>query len=293
MEQFDIYSIDPIKHFPQLSEIPQPPVHLYIRGNLDCLDPALGKKIIAVVGSRKYSSYGKAVCQKLISDLRGYPVVIISGLALGIDSIAHQAAIDANIPTISFPGSGLGWSALYPSSNRGLAEAILESGGALLSEYDPHFKAQLWNFPQRNRLMAGIADITLVIEAQEKSGTLITARLATEYNKTVGAVPGNITSPSSKGTNWLLRLGATPITSAEDILLEIGIEPQTEKILETKNFGEPEKSILEILQKGPLSKDDIIATLADVDMVQISIALSMLEIEGYITESLGLIEIVA
>lgn len=293
MDEFDIHNIDPLHYFPQLREIPQPPTNLYIRGNLDCLEPAQGKKIIAVVGSRKYSSYGKAVCQKLISDLRGYPVVIVSGLALGIDSIAHQAAIDANIPTISFPGSGLGWSALYPSSNRGLAEAILQSGGALLSEYDPHFRAQLWSFPQRNRLMAGIADITLVIEAQEKSGTLITARLATEYNRTVGAVPGNITSPSSKGTNWLLRLGATPITCAEDLLLEIGIEQKTEKTLITKNFGEPEKSILELLEKGPLSKDDIIAELATVDMVQISIALSMLEIEGYITENLGLIELVA
>lgn len=293
MEKFDIYTIDPKNHFPQLQEIPEPPTSLFVKGNLNFLNPDCNKKIIAVVGSRKYSNYGKAVCEKLIGDLRGYPIIIISGLALGIDSIAHRAAIDANLPTIAFPGSGLGWDVLYPSSNRGLAEAILESGGALVSEYDPHFRAQLWSFPQRNRLMAGIADITLVIEAQEKSGTLITARLATEYNRTVGAVPGNITSPSSKGTNWLLRLGAVPVTSAEDILLEIGIEPKTEKTLILKNFGEPEKSILELLEKGPLSKDDIVAELATVDMVQISIALSMLEIEGYIIESLGLIELTA
>lgn len=290
MEEFDIYSINPKTYFPQLQEIPEPPASLFVKGNLNFLDPTLDKKTIAVVGSRKYSSYGKAVCEKLIADLRGYPVIIISGLALGIDSIAHRAAIDANLPTIAFPGSGLDWSAIYPSTNRGLAEKILESGGALVAEYKPDFKAQKWSFPQRNRIMAGIADITLVIEAQEKSGTLITARLATEYNRTVGAVPGNITSPSSKGTNWLLRLGATPITCAEDILLELGIEPKETKTLELKNFGEPEKSILELLALGPKTKDDILEEL-NIDTVQISIALSMLEIEGYTRENLGMIEL--
>ena len=288
MEEFDIYTIDPQKYFPQLAEIPEPPKSFSIRGNIDFLE---NKKIIAVVGSRKCSSYGKLVCEKIIADLRGYPVVIISGLALGIDSIAHRAALDANLPTIAFPGSGLDWHALYPSSNRGLAEHIIEHGGALISEYQNDMKAQLWTFPRRNRIMAGIADITLVIEAHEKSGTLITARLATEYNKIVGAIPGNITSPSSKGTNWLLRLGAVPVTSAQDILEELGIQVHTEKTIETKNFAAPEKAIIELLQNGPLSKDDILAQL-DFDVVEISIGLSSLEIEGYIQETLGTIEII-
>src|SRR3989344_5297892 len=148
---------------PQLLEIPQPPKELFI------------------VGSRKYTTYGKEACEKLIEGLRGYPIVIVSGLALGIDSIAHKKALDVGLTTIAFPGSGLDPKVLYPATNAHLAERIVEAGGAVISEFEPDFRATPWSFPQRNRLMAGISDAVLVIEAEQKSGTLITSRLATEY----------------------------------------------------------------------------------------------------------------
>ena len=289
MENFSIDTIDPFIFFPQLKEIPEPPKKLFVVGDLSKIQD---KKIIAFVGSRACSSYGRMVCKQLISGLRGYPVVIISGLALGIDAIAHQEALDNNIQTIAFPGSGLNKEVLYPATNRGLAERIIEADGALVSEYNPNTKGALWTFPRRNRIMAGIADITIVIEAKEKSGTLITARLATEYNKTVGAVPGNISSPVSKGTNWLLRLGATPITCSEDILLELGFPIYEKKNNIDENLPKDQKQILEILSQGPQNKDELVEN-SGLDIVTLSIALSTLEITGYIQENLGKIERIA
>jgi DNA processing protein len=215
---FPIETIDIEKHFPQLKEIPEYPQTLQIRGSLERIT---GTTLITIVGSRKCTPYGKQVCEMLIKGLAGYPVTIVSGLAYGIDAIAHQAAIDNGLPTIAFPGSGLDWNVLYPKQNRKLAEDTLRSGGVLLSEFENHVSAAPWNFPLRNRLEAGIADMVIVIEAASKSGTLITARIGTEYNKTVGAVPGPITSPTSAGANWLLKLGAVPVTNSQDILREL------------------------------------------------------------------------
>src|SRR5258706_7241509 len=139
---------------PKLVEIPEPPKRLYVRGNSD-ID---GKKVLAVVGSRKHTSYGADVCRKLIASLQGLPVVIISGLAYGIDAIAHESALENNLTTIAFPGSGLSDTVLYPAQNRKLAKRIIEEGGALVSEFEPETKADVWTFPRRNRLMAGISD---------------------------------------------------------------------------------------------------------------------------------------
>lgn len=221
MEPFPIEVIDIDKYFPDLKELPQPPTLLYGRGSLERIKDTI---LITVVGSRNHTPYGKEVCELLIKGLAGYPVTIVSGLAIGIDTIAHEAALAAGLPTIAFPGSGLNWDALYPKQNRALAEHILQSGGMLLSEFPPDLNGAPWTFPARNRLEAGIASITIVIEAAEKSGTLITARLATEYNRIVGAVPGPITAPTSAGANWLLQLGAVPITSSIDILRELNFD---------------------------------------------------------------------
>ncbi|MDB5254999.1 MAG: hypothetical protein JWL92_375 [Candidatus Nomurabacteria bacterium] len=218
MEAFPIKTISIEEHFPQLKEIPEYPETLQMRGSLKRI---ANTTLITIVGSRKCTPYGKQVCEILIKGLAGYPITIVSGLAYGIDAIAHRAAIDNGLPTIAFPGSGLNEDVLYPKQNRNLAEDILKSGGILLSEFENHISAAPWNFPLRNRLEAGIADMVIVIEAATKSGTLITARLGTEYNKTVGAVPGPITSPTSAGANWLLQLGAVPITCSEDILREL------------------------------------------------------------------------
>jgi len=203
----------------QLTQIPGPPKKLYVMGVL----PKPSTKIICIIGSRKYSSYGEEVTKKLISGLKGYDICIVSGLAIGIDGIAHRAAMDAGLTTIAFPGSGLNSDVIYPRQHTDLANDIVLSGGALISEFRPDQHAFRWTFPVRNRLMAGISEALVVIEAGEKSGTLITSRLALDYNKNIGAVPGDIFSPLSIETNKLIRNGATPITCSEDILEILGL----------------------------------------------------------------------
>ena len=204
-----------------LAEIPDPPQRLYIRGTL----PVFNEKIcIAVVGSRRHTIYGMEACQKIINGLAGYPVVIISGLAVGMDTIAHESALKAGLPCVAVPGSGLDDSVLYPSQNRGLAHKILENNGCLLSEYEPLFKATRWSFPRRNRIMAGLAHAVLVIESEKHSGTKITAGLATEYDREVLVVPGSIVSSQSEGCNELLQQGALLVTSAKDIICYFNIK---------------------------------------------------------------------
>lgn len=267
-----------------LLEIPEPPKTLYLRGDL----PHPDFKRLCVVGSRKHTPYGKQVCEKLIEGLRGYPVVIISGLALGIDSIAHESALKTGLPTIAVPGSGLGIDVLYPRTNTGLAYDILRNGGCLLSEFDEHFKATNYSFPQRNRIMVGLSDAVLVIEAEIKSGTLITARLASDYNRDVFTVPQNIFSSTSEGPAMLMRLGATPVTSSEDILEALHIETQN-KEFKTKSLfvdlSDDEKRIVETLHT-PLSRDEIIL-VTEWNASRLAQVMTLLEIKGIIKESGG------
>jgi len=270
---------------PQLLEIPQPPEKLFIRGEL----PNKETKLLCVVGSRKYTPYGKEVCEKLIGGLRGYSICIVSGLALGIDAIAHRSAVDAGLKTIAVPGSGLNSKNLYPSSNLGLSEMIINSGGALLSEFEPNFRATTWSFPQRNRIMAGLSHAILIIEAEIKSGTLITSRLATEYNKDVLTIPGSIFSKNSEGPHMLLKLGATPITKSEDILEALGFnidESKQKKLeLEYNDCSDEERKIIKILET-PMSRDEII-NISEMPVTQINAILSIMEIKGLIKENFG------
>jgi DNA processing protein len=185
-----------------LHEIPQPPTELYLRGTLP--DPTQFY-YLAVVGSRKYTQYGREATERIIAGLKGYPICIVSGLAMGIDGIAHRSALDAGLPTVAVPGSGLDPSVIYPRVHANLAREILENNGALLSEYEPTLRAAPWTFPQRNRIMAGLCQGVLIVEAEEQSGTLITARLALDYNRNVFTVPGSIFSATSKGTNKLIK----------------------------------------------------------------------------------------
>lgn len=286
MEQYPIRRINPNEFFPSLVELPDPPKLLHIRGSLE---RTCDTKFITIVGSRNYTSYGKGVCESLIRGLAGYPVTIVSGLALGIDSIAHRAALDAGLPTIAFPGSGLDWNVLYPAQHRGLAEEILGAGCAIISEFPNDTRGAHWTFPRRNRIKAGLSDIVLIIEAEEKSGTLITARLGVEYNKIVGAVPGAITSANSKGTNWLLRLGAVPITESKDILQELGLaERPTADVAEYLMLNDDEERVLATLNE-PKTKEQILAEL-DLDPIAANVIFSTLEIKGAIRESLGFVE---
>lgn len=265
-----------------LSEITDPPKKLYLKGEFP-----VAEKYLTVVGTRKPSSYGKDAVKTLLAGLRGLPVAVISGLALGTDALAHEAALENGIPTVAVPGSGLSDKVLYPAANRELAKRILKAGGCLLSEFEPDFKATDYSFPQRNRIMAGLSHATLVIEAQIKSGTLITSKFATEYNRDVLAVPGSIFSSLSEGPHMLIRLGATPITTPEELRQALGFAGEK---IETKKiaFGElsqEEKKVVEMLS-SPVTRDEIIDALG-MPVSAAQTLLGAMEIKGIIVEQSG------
>jgi DNA processing protein len=272
------------ENFPELlKEINDPPKKLRYEGEL----PIEGNKLLAIVGSRKYSAYGKQVCEEIIAGLSGYPITIVSGLALGIDSIAHKCAMHNGLQTIAVPGSGLSRKALHPQAHVQLADEIIENRGGLLSEFADDFKATQWSFPQRNRIMAGMCDATLVIEAEKKSGTLITSRLATEYNREVGAVPGPVTSPSSDGPHMLIRLGAALIRDSNDVLELLGLKRKDEDqtLFDTSDLTDEEKVFINILE-NPTSRDELIRK-SKFETSKANAVLSLLEIKGLIQEELG------
>lgn len=290
-----------------LQEIPDPPKQLFIRGKFPetgGLNQTDAPKFLCVVGSRKNSRYGKDVCETLVSGLAGYNIIIVSGLALGIDAIAHEAALAAKLTTIAVPGSGLNWDVLYPVANRKLAKRILAAGGTLVSECENDFKARPESFPERNRIMAGMSHAVLVIEAEIRSGTLITSRLATEYNRDVLTVPGSIFSSKTEGPHMLIRLGATPVRNSEDILVALGlVDPEAEAKKKTgkrsgrasgsgsgskreyKNCSENEKKILSILEV-PMNRHDLIKE-SGMDTSTAIITLSLLELKGLVNENMG------
>jgi len=277
-------ALDPSHWPPLLREIPDPPQQLFYRGTAPRWNEL---KFLAIVGSRKYSNYGKEACQTLVAGLAGHPVCIVSGLALGIDSIAHRAALAHGLPTIAVPGSGLNNAVLYPSSHRALADEIVRAGGMLLSEFEPTFRATTWSFPRRNRIMAGISHAILVIEAEQRSGTLITSKLATEYNRDVLAVPGSIFSKSSEGPHMLLRLGATPIGSATDILEALHIEHDARRERDYSDCSPEEMTLLKLVV-NPLPREDI-AEFIKKPVHELNALLSLLEIKGHIKENGGVI----
>ena len=271
------------EEYPELlKEINDPPKKLYIKGEL----PPDNMKYLCVVGSRKYSPYGKDVCKTLIEGLRGYPIVIVSGLALGIDSIAHESALDNGLTTIAVPGSGLNENVLHPKTHKELARRIVKSGGTMLSEFEENFKATHYSFPQRNRVMAGMSHAVLIIEAEEKSGTLITSKFATEYNRDVLSVPASIFSGNSFGPHMLLRLGATPIRNSGDILEALGLKQEEgQQKLDLKDLSEKERKVMDIL-KTPMERDELIANLG-FPIQDANVTLSAMEIKGIIKESYG------
>ncbi len=270
------------KQFPKmLREIPSPPKELYLIGDL----PDEDKTWLAVVGTRKFSTYGKEACEKIISGLKGYGFVIVSGLALGIDSIAHRACLNNNIPTIAVPGSGLNDKVLHPRSHLKLSREIVEANGCLLSEFPWDYPAGLHTFPQRNRIIAGLCKATLVIEAPEKSGALITSNFALEFNRDVFAMPGSIFNENSKGTNKLIKMGAAPITSSEDILDAFDIPRDGENLKLNLIFSPLEEKIMNALIE-PISIDDLIRKLG-LPASEVNPTITMMTINGVIKQSGG------
>ena len=274
----------PKEKFPKaLLEIPQPPKVLYLWGEL----PPEGVVCLAVVGSRKATTYGKDAVRKLILGLKGYPIAIVSGLAVGIDALSHEAALDAGLIAVAFPGSGISDAALSYNPNIKLMKRIVDSGGCLISEFEPETKAAFYTFPMRNRLVAGLSKAALIIEAQEKSGTLITARMALDYNREGLAVPGPINSDFSKGTNRLIRQGATPITCSNDILETLGFKVDKESKQQSlfDDALPEEQKILKLLME-PLPRDELIREMK-MPTGEANAVLSVMEIKGLIKEELG------
>lgn len=275
-----------------LKQIDDPPKFLDMAGGPL---PPDDYKFLCVIGARRYSKYGEEVCKRLIKGLKGFPVVIVSGLAIGIDSIAHRAAMDNEIKTISFPGSGLNESSIYPHSHLNLARKIIQTGNTLLSPFEPEQQSKIWTFPVRNRLMAGISHATLIIEGKKGSGTLLTANYALGFNRDVFIVPGSIFSELSYGPHMLYKRGAIPITSSEEILEMLGFkvykkeeEDDSEDYPESKqlslmgtDLSSDEQKVLKVLQYSPLNSTDLIGRTG-LSINEVNIILSTLEIKDLI-----------
>lgn len=266
----------------KLREIPQPPKKLWIRGML----PPPETKMLTVVGSRALTRYGQEACEKLIAGLAGYPIAIVSGLALGADACAHRAALRAGLLTIAIPGSGIDDRVVSPRTNFPLAQDILKAGGALISENEPMHTPRKGEFPSRNRIMVGLSDAVLMIEAGEKSGTLITARLATDYNRELLAVPHRIGDPHAFGPHLFLRLGATLVTDPLHILEALKLTPRKDGArIHPNDLMDTELAIWNLLQE-PMTRDEILRAQKD-DAGACLTALVSLELRGLIKEEFG------
>lgn len=276
-EDIKIVSINDSCYPEILRHIPNPPPTLYVNGNLE-YDP---ERSLSIVGARNHSPYGKEVTEPIVRDLLRYGFTIVSGMAIGIDSIAHRSALRAGGKTIAVLGSGIDGESIYPPQNRGLAREIIESGGAVISEFSPGTKPLRHHFLQRNRVVSGLTRGALVIEAREKSGALSTANHALEQGKDVFAIPGPIFAKHSRGTNNLIKMGAKLVTSAQDILEEFNIDTGSLDKKFVISGSEEEKAILKLLYEAGrgLHIDDIIKHTR-IEPRKMSSLLTMMEIDG-------------
>ncbi len=267
-------------HYPRhLAEIPQPPLALYGKGERGALEKTATGPSVAVVGTRRPTAYGLEMTERLVARLVDAGVAIVSGLAVGIDTRAHRTALEAGGKTIAVLGSGIDRESLFPPENAGLAERIAESGGVVVSEYPPGTPALKEHFPQRNRIISGLSAGVLVVEAREKSGALITARLALEQNRDVFAVPGSIISATSAGPNLLIQQGAKLVLAAADVLQELGIEEATAP--PSASAGSPAEAELLTLLEEPLSVD-FIREQTGWKTSAVLASLSLLELKGLV-----------
>lgn len=258
------------------------PAQLYVQGT--AFSELTKSQYAAIVGSRNFSAYGRQVTLRLARELAEQGIVVISGLALEIDALAHQAALAAGGATIAVPPSSL--DKIYPATNRRLAADLLAQGGALLDEYgsgDPfNFKT---NFIAHNRIVASLTDAPLITEAAEKSGTLHTARFALEQGTDVLAVPGNITSPGSIGANNLIKSGATPVTSMRDVWHALHLTSHTIKVADIRGRNALEQLLLDLLGQG-ISDGDIPLATSQLPIPEFNQTLTMFKL-GSKVRSLG------
>lgn len=239
----------------------------------------LDKPRVAIVGSRKVSPYGQSVTKTLSRQLAECGVVIISGLAYGVDTLAHNSALEAGGVTIAILAGGLDF--IYPTSNLNLSRQIVQSNGTLISEYSNGTVSFKQNFIARNRIVSGLADILIITEASLKSGTLHTAKFALEQGKTVMAVPGNITSPNSEGTNNLIKSGALPLTDISDVLFALQISNASPIKKPPFRGNQNEADVLRLISNGMHAQEDL-ALASKLESSEFSSVLTILEISGYI-----------
>jgi len=269
------------KDYPEiLKNIYAPPLVLYYRGDLSVINyPSL-----AVVGSRKISSYAQNILPDLLKEAISHRIVITSGMAYGVDALAHRTTLENKGLTIAVIGSGLAWDYLYPSGHCRLAKQIIEAGGLILSEFPPFMKSLPYNFPRRNRIIAGLSQASLIVEASFKSGALITAKYALEQGREVLAIPGPINLENSQGVNLLIKNGAKVVASADDILESFGIISRPEKMIEsfdTQQATADELAIIKILKGATLHIDKIIEHCT-LDTSITSALLMRMELKGWI-----------
>ncbi len=258
-----------------LKKIKNPPKVLYYIGSL----PKNDEKNFAVVGTRRFSPYGKQVALEIAGDLAEAGLTIVSGLAPGIDTFAHQATLERKGRTIAVLGTGLDEKSIYPKENIKLARGIVENGGCLISEYPIGTGGTHFTFPQRNRIVSGLSLGVLVVEAKQKSGALITANLAFEQKRKVFAVPGPIHSSNSKGCHYLIKKGAKLVESASDILKELNLPLPTSGVRHPQGETPEENLILDTLKEEALYIDKIIER-TKLSAANVAGALAILEIKG-------------
>jgi DNA processing protein len=262
---------------PLLAELHDPPSRVFVRGEVH----ALSQPGVAVVGARSCSAYGAQVARTLARELAAAGVVVVSGLARGVDGEAHRGALEGGGPTVAVLGCGIDRD--YPRSHAELARRIVVSG-AVVSEYPPGVEPAPWRFPARNRIIAGLSLATVVVEARERSGALITADFALELGRDVFAVPGEITSGLSAGTNDLLRQGAAPLTSVRDVLEALGIE--AERRTRTASVSDAARSLLALLADGASAADEL-TRASGLSSAEVAAALVELELGGLAAQADG------
>jgi len=278
-EEIEYTTISDTNYPDLLAEIHDPPYCLFKKGKLKSKEFALG-----VVGTRKYSQYGKQVTHKLVKEMARAGITIVSGLAYGIDSFAHNATLEAGGRTIAVLGGGIDKNNIYPAEHRDLAQQIVDSGGAVVTEYSPGTEPTKYTFPERNRIISGLSRGVLVIEAGESSGALITADSALDQNREVMAVPHRITDKNGKGVNQLIKEGATPVTCVEDIFNEfhLDFEPKEQKV---EAQSKTEEKLLKNLSEQPTHIDELVKN-TDLSSSEVTSTLSILEMRG-VVKNLG------
>lgn len=259
----------------RLSQIAVPPTLLYVRGSITDIDNAL-----AIIGTRKYSQYGSRIAAQLSRELSLKGIPIISGLALGIDSLAHKGCLEGKSKTIAVLAGGVDDSSIYPSNNISLALAIIQSGGALISEIPPRRKPRKEYFVLRNRIVSGLSRGVLVIEAPFKSGTLTTVKYALEQNRDIFAIPGNIDVKNSEGTNALIKQGAYVVTQVQDILDIFGLKSSTTKYT-LSEFSLEQQHILQYLMQEPMNIDRL-SEYTSQSVIDLMSILSIMELSGIV-----------